>query len=234
MSLIEVRDSSKNYGGLRPFRVRNLIVEPGQFVVVEGPDRQAAAVLTDLVTGTVLPDEGVVVIDGRPTSELSSQDDWLSFLDRFGLVNDRVVLLDGLSVAANLAVPLTLDLHPMAAEVRRTVDALASEVGIEAATLDAPLQSATSLSRFLVRLGRAVALNPSILIVEHPTADLLERRDAIAAAQALRRVCTGRSVTAVMTSSDQRILRHVEARTLSWRAATGELSEAGAWRRWFS
>jgi putative ABC transport system ATP-binding protein len=234
MSLIEVRDVTKDCGGLRPFRLRALTVEPGDLVAIEGPDRQAAAVLTDLLTGTVLPDEGVVVIGGRPTSELSSQDDWLAFLDRFGLVNGRVVLLDELSVAANLAVPLTLDLDPMPAHVRSAVAALASEVGLEAAMLDAPLQRVTSLSRFLIRLGRAVALNPAILIVEHPTADLLERREVAAAAETLRRVCTSRRVTAVMTTSDQRIPRHLMARTMSWRAATGELRQAGAWRRWLS
>jgi ABC-type transporter Mla maintaining outer membrane lipid asymmetry ATPase subunit MlaF len=234
MSLIEVRDISKNYGGLRPFRLQSLTVEPGEFVAIDGPDRQAAAVLTDLLTGTVLPDAGSVVVDGRPTSDVSSQDEWLAFLDRFGIVNDRVVLLDGLTIAANLAVPLTLDIDPMPAGVRRAVESTAMEVGLDVETLDTPLQHAAPLSRLLVRLGRAVALDPAILLVEHPTADLEGEREAVAAAEALRRVAAGRRIAVVVVTSDRRIPRNIATRIVRWRAATGEVSDGTGWRRWFS
>jgi ABC-type transporter Mla maintaining outer membrane lipid asymmetry ATPase subunit MlaF len=233
MSLIEVRDVSKSYGGLRPFRLQALLVNAGEIVAVDGLDRPAAAVLTDLITGTTLPDTGSVVIDGRPTSALGSQDEWLAFLDRFGIVNDRVVLLDELTVGANLAVPLTLELDPMPAEIRRRVQTLGSDVGLATAILDAPLNRASALSRMLVRLGRAIALEPAILLVEHPTADLTAA-DAMTFARVLHRVATRHGFTVILATGDGRIPRETVTRRLEWRAAAGDVRESAGWRRMFS
>jgi ABC-type transporter Mla maintaining outer membrane lipid asymmetry ATPase subunit MlaF len=234
MPLVELRDVVKGYGGLRPFRLRTLAVDAGEVVRIDGLDRPAATVLTDLVTGATLPDSGSVAVDGRATAALASQDEWLAFLDRFGLVNDRVVLLDALTVAANLAVPLTLDLDPMAAGVRRRVEWLAREVGLEAASLDTAMGRAGTLSRWLVRLGRAVALDPAVVIVEHPTADLETANDVAALVEALRRVAARGTIAMLLVSSDRRFPRDVAARALTWRPATGELVEGRGWRRLFS
>jgi len=38
--------------------------------------------------------------------------DWLAAVDRFGIVSERAVLLDVLSVVQNLAVPFTLEIEP--------------------------------------------------------------------------------------------------------------------------
>ena len=117
MPLIEIDSVVKGYGGLRPLRLRGLRVDAGEAVAIHGPDRAAAAVITDLLTGTTLPDEGEVRISGLPTASIAGPDEWMAFLDRFGLVNDRVVLLDQLTLAQNLAVPHTLDLDPIPPEV---------------------------------------------------------------------------------------------------------------------
>jgi ABC-type transporter Mla maintaining outer membrane lipid asymmetry ATPase subunit MlaF len=233
MSLIELRDITKSFGGLRPFRLKTLSVDAGEIVAVDGLDRPAAAVLTDLITGTVLPDTGSVVIDGRPTAALGSQDEWLAFLDRFGIVNDRVVLLDDLTVGANLAVPLTLELDPMPAEVRRRVHALGSDAGLDAATLDEPLRRTPGLSRMLVRLGRAMALEPAILLVEHPTADM-SAGDAVTFARVLHGVATRHGFTVILATADGRLPRETVTRRLEWRAATGDVGEPRRWSRWFS
>jgi len=231
MSLIEIRDVSKNHGGLRPFRLQAFSLDAGDSVAIEGPDRQSAAVFTDLLTGTTLPDTGVVVVDGRPTSALSSQDEWLAFLDRFGIVNERVVLLDELSIAQNLAVPLTLDLDPLPAAVRRRAEALAADVGLHRA-IDTPIRNHPPVVRWLVRLGRAVALSPAILLIEHPTADLGNQPDAVAVGDAIRRVRASRPVATILIGSDPRLPRRVTSRSVTWRPATGEIIDARTWRRW--
>jgi len=223
----------KDYGGLRPFRLRSLSVGADDTVWIEGPDKQAAAVLTDLITGTTLPDAGIVAIGGRPTSSLSTQDEWLAFLDRFGIVNDRVVLLEELTVAQNLAVPLTLDLDPLPVAIRRSVERLAADLGLDAAAIDAPLRGSPPAQRWLVCLGRALALRPAILLVEHPTSDLADPRDVAAVAESIRRVRT-QSLAIVLVSSDRRLPRNVTARSLTWRAANGDTREWRDWRRWFS
>jgi ABC-type transporter Mla maintaining outer membrane lipid asymmetry ATPase subunit MlaF len=236
MPLISVRDVTKSYGGLRPFRLRALDVDAGELVVLNGMDRQSASVLTDLLTGATLPDnaDGSVSVHGQATSLLAGQDEWLAFLDRFGLVNDRVVLLDELTVAANLAVPLTLEIDPIPVEVRRAVDALAGEIGLDSTLLDARLHEADPMTRLLVRLGRAVAQNPPILVVEHPTIELTRPIDVRSATATLRRVVDQRRIAAVVALADPRVPPESATRFLSWQAGSGELSEWRRRRGWFS
>ena len=54
-------------------------------------------------------------IFGRATSAIADSADWLATVDRFGIVSERVVLLDQFTAAQNIAMSLTLDIDPMAA-----------------------------------------------------------------------------------------------------------------------
>jgi putative ABC transport system ATP-binding protein len=232
MPLIEIHSVTKAYGGLRPLRILDLIVDADEIVTIAGADQQAAAVLTDLLTGATLPDGGDVRVAGRSTGDLSGHDDWLAFLDHFGIVNERVVLLDSLSVAENLAVPHTLEIDPMPADVRGAVERMAQEVGLDAYTLDEGLSTTSALSRLRVRLGRALAHRPAILLIEHPTGDL-PAADVSAAATLIREVSLARHLATIVVSSDWR-LANAATRPLTWRPATGELAETRGWRRWLT
>ena len=231
MPLVDIRAVVRNYGGLRPFRIRELQVETGEVVVIDGPDEQAAAVFTDLLTGTTLPDQGEILVAGRSTASLQGPEDWLAFLDRFGLVNARAVLLNQLTVAQNLAVARTLELDPMSADTRDAAVKMGIEVGLAAAELDLPLSTASQVTRLRVRLGRALAHDPSLLVIEHPTLGL-ERRDVPAAARLIRRIGDGRDLAVLVVSGDSEVVRRASTRALTWRPATGELVAAARWRRW--
>jgi simple sugar transport system ATP-binding protein len=231
MPLVVIRSVIKHHGGLPPLRIRELVVEAGEVVTIGGPDEQAAAVWTDLLTGTTLPDEGEVSIAGRSTASIGNPDDWLTFLDHFGLVNKRAVLLDRLTIAQNLAVAHTLDVDPLSPETRATVARMAAEVGIAPAALDDPLSASSALTRFRVRLGRALAQDPRIIVVEHPSLGL-DRDQVAEAARLIRRVSQARRLAAIVISGDQRVLVHSAGRVLVWRPATGELLGAIPWRRW--
>ena len=93
-----------------------------------GLDASAAEIFVNLVTGAVLPDEGEVSSFGRNTSAIADSADWLTMLDRFGVVSDRVVLLDSMTVEQNLAVPFTLSIDPVDEQVLSDVRRLAEEV----------------------------------------------------------------------------------------------------------
>lgn len=232
MALIEARSVVRNHGGLRPLRIRGLRVDEGEVVVVGGPDEEAAAVFTDLLTGTTLPDEGEIVVAGRSTASLATPEEWLAFLDRFGLVNARTVLLDQLTVGQNLAVARTLEVDPMSAETKSAILGLAAAVGLAPADLDLPLSAASPLARLRIRVGRALAHEPAVLLVEHPSLDL-DRREVPEAARLIRRAVGGGRRAAVVISGDPEILGRSATRVLTWRPATGELTAVSRWPRWF-
>jgi ABC-type transporter Mla maintaining outer membrane lipid asymmetry ATPase subunit MlaF len=231
LPLVDIRSVVKNHGGLRPFRLRELSVEAGEVVAIAGPDEQAAAVFTDLLTGTTLPDEGEILVAGRSTASLRTPDDWLAFLDRFGLVNARAVLLDQLTIAQNLAVAHTLDVEPMSAETRDRAARMAAEAGIDSSALDRLLSASSALTRLRVRIGRALAHDPAVLVIEHPSLDL-ERHDAAEAARLILRLGESRRLAAIVMSADPEVVRTSATRALAWRPGTGELVRATRWPRW--
>ncbi len=126
----------------------------------------------NLVTGASLPDRGDVRLFGRSTAAIADSADWLTVVDRFGIVSARAVLLEALTVVQNLAMPFTLEVDPPSAEVRERAVALAAEVGLPDATLDRPVGELDAGGRSRVRFGRALALDPAIVVFEHPTAEL--------------------------------------------------------------
>jgi ABC-type transporter Mla maintaining outer membrane lipid asymmetry ATPase subunit MlaF len=219
----------KDYRGLRPLRVQHLAVQAGEIVALDGLDQVAAAVLTDLATGTTLPEDGEIRVEGRPTASVRTPDEWLVFLNRFGIVNDRVALLDGLTVAQNLAMPLTLELDPLAASERQRVEQVAAAVGLPASDLDRPLPGTSPLATFRVRLGRAVALGPRILLIEHPTLGL-SAAETGAAAVGIRRVQSELGPAVLVATGDRRLARRVATRSLVLRPATGAVEVVHAWR----
>jgi len=226
---IEIRGVVKDYRGLRPLRVRELVVRPGQLVTVSGLDATAASVLVDLITGASLPDSGEVLVGGVSTAILPSQEAWLGFLDQFGIVNPRVVLLDQLTVAQNLAVPLTLSVDPLSPDIRARVEALARDVRLASDLLDAAVGSIDAAGRLRVRLGRALALAPRIILVEHPTLDVSpSQADGVAHGLA---ALVRPDVSLLVLSEDPAVSR-VASQALTWDARTGAVQEARGWRRW--
>src|SRR3954469_1069852 len=123
--LLELSSVSKNYGALRPLRIEQLVLSPGDQVALLGLDQPAAEVLINLLTGASLPDAGHVRIFGRSTAEIVDSADWLTTLDRFGIVSERAALLEPMTVIQNMAVPFSLAIEPPPPDIIRQASALA-------------------------------------------------------------------------------------------------------------
>lgn len=212
----------KDYRSLRPLRLLDLRVGEGERVVISGLDVIAAEVLTNLLNGYALPDQGEIAVFGRATSAITSGEQWLASLDPFGVVTARAVLLEGMTVRQNLALPLTIEIDPVPEEMQPQVDALALEAGLDPASLDVQAHTLPALARMRIHLARAVALGPRLLILEHPTASL-DAPDRPVFADDVARVVRGRGLTMVAVSQDREFARRVDARFLQLHPGTGQV-----------
>ena len=233
-------DVEKQYGGLRPLRIRALRVPAGRITMLLGFDRPAAEVFVNLITGASLPDKGEVASLGRSTSAIADSDEWLAFVERFGIVSDRIVLLEAMTVAQNLAISFDLALEPVPPEIMTRVAALAAEAGIGGASLETRVTDAAPLLRAQIFLARALAFDPAILVLEHPTANL-SPEEAEAFAAIVSKVSTRRSLTTIGLLMDEKFAKATGGRLLIWQPATGETrppssafakATARLWRGW--
>jgi ABC-type transporter Mla maintaining outer membrane lipid asymmetry ATPase subunit MlaF len=228
--ILELSDVSKDYRGLRPLRIASLKVDAGERIAILGFDQTTAEVFVNLMTGASLPDRGDVRLFGRSTSAITDSADWLSVVDRVGIVSLRAVLLDALTVVQNLAMPFTLDVEPPDPGVRHRAVSLAAEVGLPDTTHDRPVGELDAGGRFRVRLGRALALDPAIIVFEHPTAELLPQDYAVVAS-GCRDVAVARKVAAITLTADRDFGERVASRVLALQPSTGRLSGDGWWSR---
>jgi putative ABC transport system ATP-binding protein len=192
-----------------------------------------AEVLVGLITAAQLPDEGQVRVFGRLTTSITAVDDWVTELDRFGLISTRAVLVDQFTAEQNLALPLTLEIDNLPAEVRAEVTDLARDVGLSLEELAASTGDLSPLAQLRLRLGRAIALRPRVLLAEHPSA-LLSGEDSGKFAMDFSNVTTQHGIAVLVMTTDPN-LRNVADRVLELQPATGALIEKRfGLRRWFS
>ena len=223
-SILDITGVTKQYGALRPLRVERLRVAGGEQVALIGFDQPAAEVLINLITGAGLPDSGTVSVFGQPTSAITDSDAWLASLDRFGMVSDRAAFIEAFTVIQNLAMPFTLEIEPPPAEIRVRAEALATEVGLPHDVWDRPLHGLDPPARVRLRLGRALALAPELLLLEHPTATL-GRADVVPFGRELRSIAERRQLATVTLTMDREFAAASASRTLTLELATGRLKE---------
>jgi ABC-type transporter Mla maintaining outer membrane lipid asymmetry ATPase subunit MlaF len=237
--VLEILDVEKRYQALRPLRLQSLTISPGERVAIVGLDAGAAEVLVNLVTGASVADRGTVRVLGRDNAAIAGGDDWLASLDRCGIVSPRAVLLEGSTLEQNLAMPFTLQIDPVAPEIVERVALVAKACGLSTRT-SKPDEERAGLSRLAgecsaevrarAHLARAVALDPALLILEHPTAGLPDSAVAAYATDVVR-VTDGRRMATLVLTQDQAFAHQVAQRALKWNPANGALTPIR--QRWF-
>jgi ABC-type transporter Mla maintaining outer membrane lipid asymmetry ATPase subunit MlaF len=229
---IELRGVEKDYRSLRPLRVRALTVRNGESIALLGFDGAAAEVLVNLITAATVPDSGEVRVFDRPTSAIRDAESWLTSLDCFGIVSERAVVLDNMSVADNLAMPLTMALHDLGPSVREKVRIVAEEVGLSMDDLARPVGALSPDGRLRLRLGRALMPDPKVLLAEHPNA-VLEAGDHARFAVDYARIVSRRRLASVVFTADSGFAGAITPRILTLEPASGELKPLSVWRRFF-
>jgi ABC-type lipoprotein export system ATPase subunit len=230
--LVEITSVVKSYGGTQPLRMDVLRLNRGERLTLAGFDAGAAETLIHLITGAALPDEGDVKIAGTSTRGITTDTAWLSSLDRFGLVTERAVLIEKLTLADNLALPLTLSIDPIPESIRPQVEQIATDVDLPRDRLTALVETLTPAERARLHLARAIATNPAVLLFEHSTR-ALDAAASAALGATLKQVADARGLAWIVFTDDERFARAAGGKRRRLDVGTGKLVEASLLRRLF-
>ena len=99
---------------------------------------------------------------------------------------------------------------------------MARDAGIEAEWLERPIAALDQAIQIRAHLVRAIALEPSLLILEHPTARLAPG-DGKAFGEVVSRVAGARGLATLIISEDEAFSTAAATRRLALQAATGNL-----------
>ena len=175
----------------------DLDIRRGEIMGIAGGSGSGKSVLLKTLIGLHQPDAGEVLVDGKPVQSLSAAER----ASLIGVLFQQGALFSSLSVAQNIMVPMRehTGLPPkeqeQVAAMKLALSGLPAETGIK---------YPSALSGGMVKraaFARALALDPKILFLDEPTADL----DPIAAGgmdALIRQLNSSLGVTVVIVTHD--------------------------------
>ena len=181
---LEVRDLTVRFGGVTALDAVSLTLRPGEVVGLIGPNGAGKTTLIDAVTGYVTPASGEVLLDGESLAGWSPRRRAVAGIGRSF---QSLELFESLTVAENLQTAgdprdgrayLTDLVHPGRTPFAPAAVAAIHEFGLEGDLTSRPDELPYGRRR-LVGIARAIAIGPSVLLLDEPAAglDLDERRE---------------------------------------------------------
>jgi putative ABC transport system ATP-binding protein len=171
--MLAIRNLSKSYGGARPREVLrgvSLEIRRGEYVAIVGESGVGKSTFLNLVAGLDAPDHGSIILEGKDIASLDDAARTLLRRASIGFVFQAFHLLPHLTVAQNVALPLSLNGMEPAQAQARLLEMLAA-VGLAAAAGAYPRElSGGEMQR--VAIARALVHRPLLLLADEPTGNL--------------------------------------------------------------
>jgi len=210
---LRVSDLVVRFGGVTAVDGLSLTLEPGRISGLIGPNGAGKTTVIDAITGFVRPAAGSVTLDGRPIDRLPTYrraragvTRSFQALELFEGVSVRENLLtaseerDALAYATNLAWPGQQPYSPAAL-------AAIQEFGLEG-DLDKHPSELPYGRRRLVAIARAIAAEPSVLLLDEPGAGL-DEREAAELATLVRGLATRWGIATLLIEHDMTFVMSV-------------------------
>ena len=147
----------------------SLDVEAGEFVFLVGPSGSGKTTIMKLLSGEILPTDGVVEVNGFNTTTMKRRD--VPKLRRsLGVVFQDFRLIENKTVYDNVAFAMRVT-GASAKEIRKRVPHVLELVGLDGCEKRLP-QELSGGEQQRVAIARALANNPQMIIADEPTGNL--------------------------------------------------------------
>lgn len=173
-TLLEIKNVTKHFGNgdavSNALNGVSFAMEQGEFIAVMGASGSGKSTLLNVIATIERPDTGSILLEGRDISELSENDLAAFRRDRLGFIFQEYNLLDTLTVAENIVLPLNLRKCPPAETEKRLADTAAS-LEITDQLFKFPRQLSGG-QRQRAACARALITKPALILADEPTGAL--------------------------------------------------------------
>ncbi len=167
---IEFRSVSKSFGAKVVLKDISFVIEAGTAFVLLGRSGTGKSVTLKMMCGLLKADAGVVTVGGEEIASLGRKE-LAAARKHIGFLFQSAALFDSISVGENVAFPLRRQGSRSDSEIREVAQGLLERVGLGKEYDSLPSDLSGGM-RKRAGLARALAVEPSILLVDEPSAGL--------------------------------------------------------------
>lgn len=170
--LVEMRCIHKAFGAVKALDGANLSIEAGEVLGLVGDNAAGKSTLMKVLSGAYLPDRGHIHVDGAPVRIASPADARAYGIE---MVYQDLALTDNLDVVANLFMgrEVTRRLGVLDGRwMRNKTLALVDRLRIDVPDIRQTVGTLSGGQRQAVAIGRAMAFDARLIIMDEPTAAL--------------------------------------------------------------
>jgi ribose transport system ATP-binding protein len=168
--ILEARNISKSFPGVKALDGVNLAVRPGAVHAVVGENGAGKSTLMKILSGVYTEYEGEVLVDGRPVTFSSPREAEAAGI---AIIHQELNLVPALSVGENIFLgrePARYGLVDFAA-LNREASALLEQLG-HPMDPRAPIATLKISDQQLVEIAKALSLDANVIVMDEPTTAL--------------------------------------------------------------
>ncbi|MFG6446548.1 ABC transporter ATP-binding protein [Microbacterium sp. P07] len=182
----------------------DLEVYAGEVVVVRGPSGSGKTTLLTLLAGLDVPDTGTAWIDKVELGTAAEPESARVRTETLGFIAQDFALIEMLTAAENVELPLRIARTPVADRDARVAEALGA-VGLTPHAGQRPDQLSGGQQQRLA-IARALVHRPRVLLADEPTAQL-DSASALTVMQLIAERVHRENMAAVVTTHDPELTR---------------------------
>ena len=183
-AVLELRGISRHFGGVRALSQVSLSIRRGEVVGIVGDNGAGKSTLFNVVSGMLQPDEGEILFDGRPVTFSGPGDSSALGIET---VYQDLALCDNLDTVKNLFLgrelcgPVWLGRRLSRPAMEQRAVELLGQLDVKLDSLRTPAGRLSGGQRQSIAISRAVLADPSVVLLDEPTAALgvAQRRQVI-------------------------------------------------------
>ena len=202
MSLLEIKNVKKNFGGVEVLKDISLKVDKGEVLGIIGPSGSGKSTMLNMLAGLEKPTKGEVIVAGEHLEKMNENQLVKFRREHVGFIFQSFNLLGTMNAIENVALPLTFRGVDKKIREAKAVEML-KLVGLPKHMKHRPNEMSGGQQQ-RVGVARALVLDPEIIFADEPTGNL-DSKTSAEVLGLMRKVVTEKNQTMVMVTHDNHL-----------------------------